>query len=92
MYVIIGTTGEWEDRTRWLVAVVNGLDLAEKYIHALNMRYRSIPDMDPMNFDRWREYMDHMSPLDPKFQLDYNGTSYYYEEVDYKDALEEMNV
>lgn len=77
-YVVIGTTGEYSDRSEWPVAVVASEQAAESYITALDQQYQRMPR-------RWHgrswEYQDeiraHMS-LDPKFHCDYTGTSYFY--------------
>ena len=90
IYVVSGSTGEYSDRTDWMVraysseeaakAVVVEYDAAAKEIEA---RCRLEED-DPNYFDkykRWDEDFKWPHP-DPSFQMDYTGTYYSYGEIE----------
>lgn len=77
-YVIIGTTGEFSDRSEWPVAVVSSEDAAKRYIEALDEQYQRLPPEWRDNYwDSDGQMKAHMS-LDPNFGCGYTGTSYFY--------------
>ena len=80
IYVITGTTGEYSDRSEWLVTAYTKEDDAKKHVeeatkyaeawHALTWEQRDGKNEKTAN------------PMDPCFSHDYTGTEYYYTEVD----------
>ena len=86
IFVIIGETGEYSDRSEWLVRAVRTEDRAQKFIRELEFTYRSV---QAKGYGSQREKdaatRKCMSKLDPDFSEDYTGTSYYYGEVTIED-------
>lgn len=81
IFVVMGTTGEYSDRSEWPVAAVETEDEAKQYIAALERQYQNIPPS--MKQDRWknRDKVKALMTLDPSFDEDYTGTSYFMCEV-----------
>ena len=78
VYVVIGSTGEYSDRTEWIVCgfldeekaqervLLAGAEARELFASGESSRY----DSDPIN------------KYDDKFQMGYTGTVYYYATVE----------
>jgi hypothetical protein len=86
MFLVMGTTGAYSDRSEWPVAIVETRESAEKYVKAVTAQYQSIPQSvirdqyQNTNTEKMREIMS----LDPSFECDYyTGTSYWLDEVDF---------
>lgn len=81
IYVVMGSTGEYSDRSEWAVAAVEGKDGAEQYVKALQRQYESIPPK--LKRDRWSnsERIKAIMTLDPCFDEDYTGTHWFLHEV-----------
>jgi hypothetical protein len=86
LYVVMGTTGEYSDRSEWPVAAVEGEESAKQYVRALERQYQSIPPS--LKEDRWknREKVKALMTLDPQFDEDYTGTQWFFSEVPFVDA------
>lgn len=86
IWVVQGTTGEYSDRDEWIVVAVNSQELAEEWIKALDIQYQSIPP--ELRDDRWehQDAIEKIMSLDPKFRMDYTGTSYFYSESPFSSA------
>ena len=79
-YIVMGTTGEYSDRCEWTVRVFKDETEATDFIGSLEEVYRSFKSISS-----WREEdacLEAMTSLDPNFECDYTGTSWYYIEVD----------
>lgn len=82
VWIVMGTTGEYSDRSEWPVVACTSEEGAKARVAALDIRMQQMPQ-------EWREdrlaHMDeikaHMAPLDGSFSMDYTGTSYFVYEV-----------
>ena len=80
VYIVCGTTGEYSDRSEWIVAAyAREADAKEHVLRAKEYA------------DAWlKSYQDKYigvavkSPLDSRFRCDYIGTDYWYEELEVK--------
>lgn len=88
IFVVIGSTGEYSDRSEWCVAAVETEDAAKRYVAALDVQYQSIPQH--MRDDRWdhEDEIKAIMTLDPEFSMDYTGTRYHYHAVNYYGSAE----
>lgn len=77
LWIVYGSSGEYSDRTEWAVAVVDCEDDAKRLVVMLQQQYLSIPP--EMLENRWdhEDEMKAIMSLDPCFQSDYTGTSYF---------------
>ena len=78
LFVVMGTTGEYSDRSEWPVAVVETKPQAEEFVAALTKQYQSLPGAN--------QYHEHEArtaamTLDPNFSEDYTGTTYFIYDV-----------
>jgi len=79
IYVVMGTTGEYSDRTEWPVKAFTVKRKAERLI--------TLATEDAKRLESERETTYSNSPEgssehDPKIQMDYTGTEYFYYEVE----------
>lgn len=92
VWIVMGSTGEYSDRTEWPVIAFSSEAAAKERIAALDARMQQMPE-------DWREERGkfgteikaHMAPLDPGFSMDYTGTSYFFYEVDVLPAATSAN-
>lgn len=83
VWIVMGSTGEYSDRTDWPVVAFASEAEAKERIAALDVRMQKIKQ-------EWRdapwecedEIKAHMAPLDPYFSSGYTGTSYFFYEVE----------
>lgn len=83
VWIVMGSTGEYSDRTEWPVIAFTSEAAAKGRIADLDTRMQQMPQ--EWREDRWDhedEIKAHMSQLDPGFQTRYTGTSYFFYEVD----------
>jgi hypothetical protein len=86
IYIVMGTTGEYSDRNEWLVRAYFSKIKAEALVETLEAwcRENSVSRLDDrVSFER-RDGIK--CPLDPQFQCDYTGTSYYLAECEMGEA------
>ena len=93
IYVIQGTTGEYSDRADWIVCAFKDKEKATSFEQDLtdlsNKYFKSLEKLDLGYWIDFEElpaevqiiYTD-LILLDPKFQMDYTGTSYWVKEVE----------
>jgi hypothetical protein len=77
LWIVVGSTGEYSDRDKWNVAIVDSEADAQTLVTLLQQQYLKIPDS--MWRDRW-EHEDEIKAimsLDPNFRMDYTGTCYW---------------
>lgn len=74
-YVLWGTTGEFSDRSEWVVAVYLDKERAEEHQRLAEKVVEGKQNLD------WEEKDNLRSLFDPNVQVDYNGTRYYIVEV-----------
>ena len=84
IYVIGGTTGEYSDRSDWIVCAYRDKALADLHVH--NAQIRAIE----INKTRESRYAapKGANEFDPHMQMDYTGTEYYLTECELKDATD----
>jgi len=96
IYVVKGSTGEYSDRTEWLVKAFRTEQEAKDHIiavevymkmHGINLDGNvSNNDATGVSMSRWDMVQSvEGNPVDPNFQLDYTGTRYYVEQVELKE-------
>ncbi len=78
IYVVIGYTGEYSDRTEWLVKAFNSEDAAKEHVLSATKRAKEI---EATREDRYRSPKA-ANEFDPLMQMDYTGTYYNYESVE----------
>lgn len=83
VYVVEGTTGEYEDRNDWFVKAFLNEEKASGFARACNEAYAYLVSTRPEGSLRWDDERKH--PLDPYFMEDYTGTSYTYLTIDLED-------
>lgn len=74
VYVIVGTTGEYSDRSEWVVGYVTSEAVAKEFVERASALAREL-------YAAWTagdsdELGKH--PMDPGFSCDYTGTNYSY--------------
>lgn len=82
IWIVMGSTGEYSDRTEWPVIAFTTEEAAKAHIAALDVKMQDIPQ--DWREERWLNddnIKAHMAPLDPAFAMDYTGTSYFFYEV-----------
>lgn len=82
VHLVFGTTGEYSDRSEWLVGAFSTVDAAQNHIEALTKVYHQF-DRVRCGYNRKKEEMtllaEALKELDPSFREDYTGTAWYYE-------------
>lgn len=77
IFVVFGTTGQHADRTDWMVKAFSKEDRAKNFTAELNELAIEIRDRNPRYGKK-----NLANDLDPAMEMDYNGTSYFYEPVE----------
>lgn len=91
IFVVMGTTGEYSDRTEWPVLAFTDKTAAEKLVVQASRRAAEIHNQ-PSNGLSYRvdlamaeargERLEPLNEFDPEMQMDYTGTFYEILEVD----------
>lgn len=87
VWVVMGSTGEFSDRTEWPVIGFTSEIGAMECIAALDEKMQQMPQ--EWRKDRWAHQSKikaHMAALDPQFMMDYTGTKYFFYEVEIAQA------
>lgn len=83
IYVVIGVTGEYSDRTEWLVVAYKTKSLAKEHVIKATEFARKwevqVESEDKFSYQIWKKEENPLDPIAP--YMDYTGISYYYEEV-----------
>lgn len=80
LYVVRGTTGEYSDRTEWLVAAYTDEAMAQTHAQLAAARARELaPSRSDWAYKRADERPT--NAYDPDFQMYYTGTDYTVETV-----------
>ena len=80
IYVVFGITGEYSDNRRWLVMAFCDEEKAKQHVLNADKRAKELF----AQFKRKNQFTrvpDGANQYDPNMQMDYTGTSYYYETV-----------
>lgn len=86
IFVVRGTTGEYSDRMEWISKAFNKEDDAKKFILFAEEKAREIlTKAKKDDYTYWysevaEKFFPEFLKLDPHFQMDYNGTHYFYDE------------
>lgn len=79
IYLVQGTTGEYSDRTDWVVCAYRSKQKAED--HASKAMHRAME----LFKSGWRSYnSEEVNEFDPGMRIDYTGTEYTTFEVELK--------
>ena len=81
IYLVIGTTGEYEDTYEWVSKAFTSKQVAEQFLKKCNDYTYTAPLKANGNKDYYDEKWIENSP-DPKFYCDYTGARYNLEEVE----------
>ena len=81
IYVVIGKTGEYADRQEWLVKAFSTKEKARKHAR---LCARDAKEFQKFREDEFKSPSNGYSVHDPYMVMDYTGTEYYYEEVEYE--------
>ena len=76
IYVVMGTTGKYSDRTEWLVAAYSNEKEAQKHIELATEKANE-------EFEKYRKDVykyDPKNEYDKGMAMDYTGTRYFLEE------------
>lgn len=91
IYVVSGSTGEYSDRTDWMVRAYADEEAAKAVVTEYSAKAKEVEarcrleEDDPNYVDRYNTYApDFKWPHpDPHFQMQYTGTEYGYCEVEF---------
>jgi hypothetical protein len=78
IYIVEGTTGDYSDRTDWVVCAFRSKKKAEDLAHKAMRRAKEIQISRPSRYDAPKGENE----FDAKMQMDYTGTEYYIVECD----------
>lgn len=83
IYVVFGATGEYSDRTEWMVQAFMKEELAQALVLNATTRANEV-EVCRNSGAEYEDQYDESSMWDPKFRMYYNGTRYYYKPVELK--------
>jgi hypothetical protein len=82
VYVVMGSTGEYSDRTEWPVKAFMSEDAAKDLVLRADRRAKELAhEVQGMDYSK-RNEMFKANELDPQIAIDYTGTTYYYMAVE----------
>jgi hypothetical protein len=81
VYVVMGQTGEYSDRTEWVVVAYSNEADAQKHVENATRRAKELEVTKPRNWEALEAHLA-SNEFDPAMQLDYTGTRYYYMAVE----------
>lgn len=79
LFIVMGTTGEYSDRTEWPVVAYEDEEEAEKHVDAATRRAK---ELEVGRGSRYELSDKERSVYDPGMGMDYTGTDYYVLEVE----------
>ena len=81
IYVVMGRTGEYSDRSEWGVVAFKNEEAAKQHVEKATHRAKELEATKP---SQWEDLQAHLkkNEFDPNMELDYTGTSYYYMAVE----------
>jgi len=89
IYIVEGSTGEYSDRTEWVVEAYFNKDSAQAKINILSRIYNEFIALNGGTnfkyFESGKRIFEHMKEHDANFQHDYTGTAWYLIETDLVD-------
>lgn len=84
IWMVGGTTGEYGDRTKWVVDAWRSEAEAQARVKFLTDKMQELGVDYRAEWDARRKAEDAMREFDPAFSNDYTGTSYYICELELK--------
>jgi hypothetical protein len=85
VYIVMGSTGEYSDRSEWPVVAYLNEEHAKEHVEkatAYAKEFEVFAQRDEFRHNTWDKRRElTVSPFDPRFSMDYTGTSYWYDEV-----------
>ena len=78
-YIVVGCTGEYSDRTEWLVRGFYDAGEAENFVYKVSRKAREWESTRKSEFDNPPAGF---TDLDPNMRMDYMGTNYRVETVE----------
>lgn len=81
IYVVMGTTGEYSDRSEWPVLAFVDEEAAKRHVENASRRAKELEATAP---EDWNKKSDHwkQNEFDKEMQHDYTETTYYYMHVE----------
>jgi len=73
VYIVMGTTGEYSDRSEWSVCAYPERAQAEEHVERASQYAR----LALLNQQEQRPVLRETNPYDPDMKMDYTGTQYY---------------
>lgn len=83
IYVVRGQTGEYSDRSEWLVKAFRTVEETQAFI----IKCDAIAKQLFIEYKNSRWSTAGLHPYDKKFLMDYTGTNYSYDEIDLEDQV-----
>ena len=88
LYIVRGSTGEWSDRSDWMVRAYFTYDEAKSEVERLTTKLDElIGGRDVVSYEARKEVTELMREFDEDFSMDYTGTSWWIREVPLASAL-----
>ena len=96
IYVVMGTTGEYSDRTEWPIAAYSDKAMAQEHVTKATEMSRAVAAAVQQLKDDWNgegEYPSTLgrNPYDPDQETDYTGTDYFIYRVRLRRELPKAN-
>ena len=83
VYIVVGNTGEYDDRWKWKVKSFTSKEKADSLCEALNVLVKDSKGLDWDERDKLMESIQ--QSLDPMCSIDYTGTYYNIEQLEVED-------
>ena len=87
IFVVVGTTGEYSDRSEWLVVAYWRESDARAHAEAAKKWY-----LENSADKHWTEMGHSRNPYDPGMRCDYTGTDWTVTEVPFREGVEPFPV
>ena len=78
IYVVFGSTGEYSDRSEWMVKAFTSLEQAKELVVNAERRAKEIFVVRGSSYSSVKG----LNEFDPNMGMDYTGTQYYYDTVE----------
>jgi hypothetical protein len=83
IYIVMGTTGEYSDRSEWPVAAYFDVLKAQEHVENATKVAQGI---EVTRTSPYWTHPDQSNQYDPNMQMDYTGTQYFLMDVEIKDG------
>lgn len=82
VYIIIGQTGEYSDNQNWSVIAYFDENKAKEHVLKAQQRANEIHVESEKSENKWKHIRENKNEFDPFMNMDYTGTTYYYDTVE----------